>query len=150
MLTSCYKGLLKFCLHKTNSNSGLPQTPLSQHGHDPIEIGEWNRNPSPGSAFLDHTEILQGASDLLNGAGEPGGTINMVRKQPTRTFQAHAEAQLGSWNIEPEMPGGNSKNGFYDITVTRPAGETDHVEQISRHKQLTLIEIDTREEGTYR
>ena len=52
--------------------------------------------------------------------------------------------------FEPEMPGGNGKNGFYDVTVTHPAGETDHVERISRHRQLTLIEIDTREAGTYK
>jgi hypothetical protein len=52
--------------------------------------------------------------------------------------------------FEPEMPGGNGKNGYYDITVTNPNGETDHVENISRHKQLTLIEIDTREKGTYK
>ena len=51
--------------------------------------------------------------------------------------------------FEPEMPGGNDKNGYYDVTVTNPAGETDHVERISRHRQLTLIEIDTREAGTY-
>ncbi|MDR2451474.1 MAG: DUF4198 domain-containing protein [Candidatus Accumulibacter sp.] len=52
--------------------------------------------------------------------------------------------------FEPEIPGGNSLNGYYDITVTHPAGETDHVEQISRHRQLTLIEIDTKEAGTYK
>jgi hypothetical protein len=71
-------------------------------------------------------------------------------------FQFHTDqdvATLYAGNsdryFEPEMPGGN-ENGFYDITVTNPAGETDHVEQISRHKQLTLIEIDTKEEGTYK
>jgi outer membrane receptor for ferric coprogen and ferric-rhodotorulic acid len=53
---------------------------------------------SPDSAFLDHIEIQQGAAGLLTGAGEPGGTINLVRKRPTETFQAHVEAELGSWD----------------------------------------------------
>jgi outer membrane receptor for ferric coprogen and ferric-rhodotorulic acid len=56
---------------------------------------------SPGisldSAFLDHVEIQQGAAGLLTGAGEPGGTINLVRKRPTENFQAQVEAELGSW-----------------------------------------------------
>lgn len=65
---------------------------------NPLGIGEDNFSPSPDSAFLDRVEILQGASGLTSGAGEPGGTINLVRKRPTEQFQAHAEAQLGSWN----------------------------------------------------
>lgn len=65
---------------------------------DPIGIGSLNRAPMTDSAFVDRIEVLQGASGLLNGAGEPGGTINLVRKLPTKEFQAHAEAQLGSWN----------------------------------------------------
>jgi len=64
---------------------------------NPWGISESNRNPSPDSAFLDHVEILQGASGLLSGAGQPGGTINMVRKAPTADFQASVEASAGSW-----------------------------------------------------
>ena len=47
------------------------------------------------SAFLDHMEIQQGAAGLLTGAGEPGGTVNLVRKRPTETFQGQVEAGLG-------------------------------------------------------
>jgi outer membrane receptor for ferric coprogen and ferric-rhodotorulic acid len=50
------------------------------------------------SAFLDHVEIQQGAAGLLTGAGQPGGTLNLVRKRPTETFQAQAEVELGSWD----------------------------------------------------
>jgi hypothetical protein len=51
--------------------------------------------------------------------------------------------------FEPEIPGGATE-GPYAFTVTNPAGETRPAENISRHKQLTLIEIDTREKGTYK
>ncbi|MBW7903098.1 MAG: TonB-dependent siderophore receptor [Rhodocyclaceae bacterium] len=53
---------------------------------------------SPDTAFFDHVEIQQGAAGLLNGAGNPGGTINIVGKRPTEQFQAHVETQLGSWD----------------------------------------------------
>jgi hypothetical protein len=51
--------------------------------------------------------------------------------------------------FEPEDPGGAAEGG-YAFTVTNPKGETNHVEHISRHKQLVLLEIDTREKGTYK
>jgi hypothetical protein len=51
--------------------------------------------------------------------------------------------------FEPEFPGGGAEGG-YDITVTNPSGKTSHAEYISRHKQLTLIEVDTKEAGTYK
>lgn len=65
---------------------------------NPIGIGENNISPAPDSAFLDRVEVLQGAAGLLAGAGEPGGTINLVRKRPTEKFQAQFEAQVGSWD----------------------------------------------------
>lgn len=64
---------------------------------NPIGLSENNYNPAPDTAFLDKVEILQGASGLMSGAGDPGGTINLVRKRPTENFQAHIEAELGSW-----------------------------------------------------
>ncbi len=65
---------------------------------NPTGISDSNRNPLVDNAFLDRVEVLQGASGLLNGAGSPGGTINLVRKRPTQEFQARAEVQLGSWD----------------------------------------------------
>lgn len=64
---------------------------------NPIGIGEYNSGPVPDTAFLDKVAILQGAPGLTSGAGKPGGAINMVRKRPTRDFQAHVEAELDSW-----------------------------------------------------
>ncbi len=65
---------------------------------NPIGISQNNINPQIDNAFLDRVEVLQGPSGLMSGAGDPGGTINLVRKRPTREFQAHIEAQGGSWN----------------------------------------------------
>ncbi|TEA78859.1 TonB-dependent siderophore receptor [Allopusillimonas ginsengisoli] len=65
---------------------------------NPIGISEFNRVPPIDNAFLDRVEVLQGPSGLLSGAGDPGGTVNLIRKRPTDTFQAQAEVQLGSWD----------------------------------------------------
>jgi outer membrane receptor for ferric coprogen and ferric-rhodotorulic acid len=58
----------------------------------------WIGSASPDTAFIDHVEIQQGAAGLLIGAGQPGGTLNMVRKLPTESFMAQAEVGLGSWD----------------------------------------------------
>jgi outer membrane receptor for ferric coprogen and ferric-rhodotorulic acid len=53
---------------------------------------------SPDLAIYDHVEVLRGASGLTQGAGEPGGTVNLVRKAPTHDFQASARLSAGSWD----------------------------------------------------
>lgn len=59
---------------------------------------------SPDLAIYDHLEILRGASGLSQGNGEPGGTINLVRKRPTYDFRSSVSASAGSWdNYRSEM-----------------------------------------------
>lgn len=48
-------------------------------------------------ALYDRIEVLRGASGLMSGAGDPSGTINLVRKKPTSEFQGSLEAGIGSW-----------------------------------------------------
>jgi outer membrane receptor for ferric coprogen and ferric-rhodotorulic acid len=58
-------------------------------------LGNW---ADQDLVFFDRVEILRGASGLLQGAGSPGGAINLVRKRgqamPTATFTGKA----GSWD----------------------------------------------------
>lgn len=49
-------------------------------------------------AFYDRLEIVRGATGLMQGVGSPAGSINFVRKKPTRDFQASVTGQLGSWD----------------------------------------------------
>ncbi len=53
---------------------------------------------SPDLAIYDHLEVLRGASGLTQGNGEPGGTVNMVRKRPTYDFRSSVSASAGSWD----------------------------------------------------
>lgn len=51
----------------------------------------------PDTAVLDRVEVLRGASGMLRGSGNPGAAVNMVRKAPTRDFQASVGLTFGSW-----------------------------------------------------
>jgi outer membrane receptor for ferric coprogen and ferric-rhodotorulic acid len=49
-------------------------------------------------AMYDRVEIVRGATGLAQGAGNPGGAINLVRKRPTHQFQATLTGSAGSWD----------------------------------------------------
>lgn len=46
--------------------------------------------------IYDRVEVLRGAAGLTQANGEPGGTINAVRKRPTSEFQAQGAVTIGS------------------------------------------------------
>lgn len=51
------------------------------------------------TAIYDRIEVIRGATGLLQGAGEPSASINMVRKQAeSRTFTGDVILDAGSWN----------------------------------------------------
>ena len=49
-------------------------------------------------SMYDRIEVVRGAAGLMEGAGSPGGSINLVRKRPTETFQGSITAAAGSWD----------------------------------------------------
>lgn len=49
-------------------------------------------------AMYDRVEVLKGTSGLTTGAGNPGATINLIRKKPTRAFQGYTTLRAGSWD----------------------------------------------------
>ena len=49
-------------------------------------------------AIYDRIEVLKGATGLLTGSGDPGATINLIRKKPTYEFKGHVSAGAGSWD----------------------------------------------------
>ncbi|WP_311268325.1 TonB-dependent receptor plug domain-containing protein [Sphingobium sp. WCS2017Hpa-17] len=48
--------------------------------------------------MYDRVEIVRGAAGLMEGAGTPAGSINLIRKRPTRDMQAIFTLSAGSWN----------------------------------------------------
>ncbi|QLF94006.1 TonB-dependent siderophore receptor [Pseudomonas sp. ABC1] len=67
-------------------------------------------------ASYDQVEVLRGATGLLSGAGEPSGTVNLIRKKPTETFQGRFTVGAGSWDLYRS-----------EIDVSGPLSESGHV-----------------------
>ena len=49
-------------------------------------------------SMYDRVEVVRGAAGLMEGAGSPGGSINLIRKRPTADFQGSLTAGAGSWD----------------------------------------------------
>lgn len=49
-------------------------------------------------AEYDRVELMRGAAGLVNGTGNPGGAVNLVRKMPTTTPQLNVQLSAGRWN----------------------------------------------------
>jgi outer membrane receptor for ferric coprogen and ferric-rhodotorulic acid len=65
----------------------------------------------PDIGEIDHIEVLRGADALFGASGNPGATINLVRKRPLDTFEIDTHSTAGSWN-----------NYRQEIDVTGPLG----------------------------
>ena len=67
-----------------------------------------------GLAIYDRVEVLRGPAGLFQGAGDPGGTINLVRKRARETFAASGVLSAGSWDryyAEADVTGPLTANG---------------------------------------
>ena len=52
----------------------------------------------PTTDIYDRVEIVRGATGLMEGAGTPSASINLIRKRPTAEPQALLETSMGSWD----------------------------------------------------
>lgn len=66
-----------------------------------------NYSTAMDTVIYDRIEVLRGPAGLLQGASEPGGTINLVRKHARADFAGSVAATLGSWD---------SKRAEFDLT----------------------------------
>lgn len=57
--------------------------------------------------FYDRVEVLRGVAGLTQSNGEPGGTINLIRKRPSDQFGFNASLSGGSWD---------NYSGMIDVT----------------------------------
>ncbi|MCF3649286.1 TonB-dependent siderophore receptor [Synoicihabitans lomoniglobus] len=65
---------------------------------DGIPTFSTDTNQEYDTALYERVEILRGANGLFSGSGEPSGTINFIRKAPTKDFAASVFATVGSWD----------------------------------------------------
>jgi outer membrane receptor for ferric coprogen and ferric-rhodotorulic acid len=67
----------------------------------PTSLGDaWNYGDAAGdTAIYDRIEVVRGATGLMTGAGDPGATVNMVRKKAdSKVATGNFSASYGSWN----------------------------------------------------
>lgn len=67
----------------------------------PTSMGDaWNYGDAEGdTAIYDRIEVVRGATGLMTGAGDPGATVNMVRKRAdSKILAGNVSASYGSWN----------------------------------------------------
>jgi outer membrane receptor for ferric coprogen and ferric-rhodotorulic acid len=65
----------------------------------PISLGTYGGDSLLADmAIYDRIEVVRGATGLMQGAGNPSATINLVRKRPTRVPNLSAEAYAGRWD----------------------------------------------------
>jgi iron complex outermembrane recepter protein len=73
---------------------------------------------------IERIEVLKGPASVLFGAGEPGGTINLISKKPLANAATKAEISVGSFNtyrseidvsghLDPEKKIGYRVNALY-------------------------------------
>ncbi|WP_244880984.1 TonB-dependent siderophore receptor [Pseudomonas taiwanensis] len=67
----------------------------------PTNIGNaysMDAQSKPNTDIYDRVEIVRGATGLMEGAGNPSASINLIRKRPTAERQALIETSVGSWD----------------------------------------------------
>lgn len=64
----------------------------------PLNTSQSRQNQISDLAFYDRVEIVRGAAGLTTGVGTPSAAINLVRKKPTKDFQASVTGSVGSWD----------------------------------------------------
>lgn len=99
-------------------------------------------------AMYDRVEVVRGATGLYKGAGNPSASINMIRKRPTKEFEAKAEAYTGSWQQVGgffDVGGGLTESGAIRARGVVSADDSDSfrdVEETKRKLYYGIVEAD--------
>ncbi|MBW7900188.1 MAG: TonB-dependent siderophore receptor [Rhodocyclaceae bacterium] len=97
-------------------------------------------------AIYDRVEVLKGATGLLTGAGNPGATINLIRKKPTKQFQGHATLGAGSWdNYRGELDLSGSLNESGSLRGRAVAAYQDKKSYMDNYQRKTSVLFGTLE-----
>jgi len=98
--------------------------------------------------LYDRVEVLRGAAGLMSGTGSPGATVNLIRKKPTREFQASGRVEAGSWNlgrVELDVSGALNTEGTVRGRVVGAYQENDsYIDRLHEDTQVLygVIEAD--------
>lgn len=120
------------------------------------ELDSYNfNNVDPDSYFYDRVEIIKGADALTNALGDPGATINYIRKRPTKEFHANAGISYGSWDTqryEADITGALNKEATIRgrVTAFEKTGNS-YLDRYSEEKNgvQAIVESDLNSSTTF-
>ena len=105
-------------------------------------------------AIFDRIEVLRGPAGLFQGTGQPGVTINLLRKRALAPFQVQTLAGAGSWNNyrgELDVTGAfTAEGGARGRLVTAYEDRDSHLNDVDAKKKLAYgtLELDLAERST--
>jgi len=105
-------------------------------------------------ALYDRVEMVRGPSGLFAGSGEPGGSINLVRKRPKDRFAFSGSLSYGSWNnARAELDAGGPLNagGTLRGRAVAVLQDKDQFYEAAHEKRQVLygiLELDPSPDGT--
>lgn len=76
---------------------GFEISNIQLDGGSPFSFNNFGYNQLPDLAIYEQVEVLRGADALFSGNGQPGGTIQLVRKRPTKNAQAEVAASVSRY-----------------------------------------------------
>ncbi|MYZ45356.1 TonB-dependent siderophore receptor [Schauerella aestuarii] len=113
---------------------------------DGVSVSSNNEVTTFDTAIYDRVEILRGPAGVLQGAGEPSGTVNLVRKRAPGVFSGNAELSGGSWDRQraavdlggPIVASGAVRGRL--VAVTEKTGS--YIDLVNAERQLVFGTLD--------
>jgi outer membrane receptor for ferric coprogen and ferric-rhodotorulic acid len=103
---------------------------------------------TPDLGEYDHVEVLRGSDALFGGIGNPGATVNIIRKRPLATSEVEFNFNAGSWNNyrgEADVTGPLGFDGALRARVDIVFGDRDYFFEpasLERKKIFGVLECD--------
>jgi outer-membrane receptor for ferric coprogen and ferric-rhodotorulic acid len=103
---------------------------------------------TPDLGEYDHVEVLRGSDALFGGVGNPGASVNIVRKRPLAADEATFSAYVGSWNntrAEADVTGPLGFDGALRARLDVVFGDKDYFfkpASLERKKVFAVLEYD--------
>ena len=107
------------------------------------------------TSIYDRIEVTRGATSLISGSGDPSGTVNMIRKKPSKEFMANANITLGSWNkrrVFADISGSLNENKSVRARTVLVKEESDSfIDRYEKDKKqiYAILEADVTDFSTF-
>lgn len=111
---------------------------------DGVTLSSSSRGNRFDTAIYDRIEVLRGPIGILKGVGSIGGTINLVRKRPTRDFAVNGDLSYGSWNNfhgSADIGGPLDASGSIRARAVAAYEDSDFFYDVVNNKRLTAYGV---------